>query len=270
MKRVAIALLAGVATVAGLGYSASAAELAVKAAPPPAPPPPSWTGFYIGGHGGAAWQSTPNWTLSDPNGVLATVNVDRAGNAGLGGVGGIHAGYNWQFAPAWVVGVEGDFSWASLSDHRTTGPLTTVAGVPFLNPSSSLSMNANTEWLASARARLGVIWPNNMMWYATGGGAWVNANYSATALFPVVTAPGLNSVTSFNSTKSGWVAGGGAEWMATPNILLRAEYLFYQIDNSAASSAGTSPRVVGLPLPLNYNWDKYNIQVFRVGGEYKF
>ena len=55
MKRFAIALLAGVAAVAGLGYSASAADLAV---PPPPPPAPSWTGFYIGVHGGAAWQSS--------------------------------------------------------------------------------------------------------------------------------------------------------------------------------------------------------------------
>ena len=55
MKRVAIALLAGVAAVAGLGYSASAADLRV--APAPAPPLPSWTGFYIGAHAGAAWQN---------------------------------------------------------------------------------------------------------------------------------------------------------------------------------------------------------------------
>ena len=43
MKRVAIALLAGVAAVAGLGYSASAADLRV--APAPAPVLPVWTGF---------------------------------------------------------------------------------------------------------------------------------------------------------------------------------------------------------------------------------
>ena len=60
MKRVAIALLAGVAAVAGLGYSASAADLAVKAAP--LPPAPSWTGFYLGVHAGAAWQEQKDVT----------------------------------------------------------------------------------------------------------------------------------------------------------------------------------------------------------------
>jgi opacity protein-like surface antigen len=117
MKRIAIALLAGVAAFAGLGYSASAADLAV--APPP-PPPPSWTGFYIGVHAGAAWQQHSAWSVFDPaTGLFATSDV--SGTAALGAVGGIQGGYNWQFAPAWVVGVEGDFSWASLSESSCCG-----------------------------------------------------------------------------------------------------------------------------------------------------
>src|SRR6478609_7204405 len=71
---------------------------------------PTWTGFYIGVHGGAAWQSTPNWTFFDPNGALVALPIN-GGNPALGGVGGFQAGYNWQFAPSWVVGVEGDISW---------------------------------------------------------------------------------------------------------------------------------------------------------------
>jgi hypothetical protein len=31
-----------------------------------------------------------------------------SGTPGLGAVGGIQGGYNWQFAPAWVTGIEGD------------------------------------------------------------------------------------------------------------------------------------------------------------------
>ena len=47
------------------------------------------------------------------------------------------------------------------------------------------------------------------MWFVTGGGALANVEYSATSFV----GPGgiLNSVTSFNTTKSGWVVGGGAE-----------------------------------------------------------
>ena len=69
MKRIAIALLAGVAAVAGLGHAASAADLAI---PPPPPPLPSWTGSIIGAHAGAAWQQTPDWKFNDPNGFFST------------------------------------------------------------------------------------------------------------------------------------------------------------------------------------------------------
>ena len=113
MKRIAIALLAGVAAVAGLSYSASAADLAVAPAPLAVP---SWTGFYIGAHVGAAWQNFSSGSIDDPNGFLASGALP--GGSALGAVGGFQAGYNWQFAPAWVVGVEGDFSWTSLSDQR--------------------------------------------------------------------------------------------------------------------------------------------------------
>jgi outer membrane immunogenic protein len=261
MKRIAIALLAGVAAVAGLGYSASAADLGVRAAPPP-PPPPSWTGFYIGVHAGAAWQNFSSGSINDPNGFLASGNV--AGGSALGAVGGFQAGYNWQFAPAWVVGVEGDFSWTSLSDQRggpAFGPNGVLAG-----PNASVILNANTQWLASARAKLGFTgWFNNTMLYVTGGGAWENIEYNAT----FITTPPLNLANpSQTTTKSGWVAGAGAEWMATPNILLRAEYLYYGIDSSNNLSAVAFP--IPAPLPTAVNWGKENIQVFRVAGSYKF
>jgi outer membrane immunogenic protein len=266
MKRIAIALLAGVTAIAGLGYSASAADLAVKALPP-APVLPSWTGFYIGVHAGAAWQSAQQWAFFDPNapgdGVLSPLNL--SGSPSLGAVGGIQGGYNWQFAPAWVVGVEGDISWASLGDHRSS-VLFTAAGAPV--PGSSVSMSANTQWLSSVRGKFGFTGWWNTMFYATGGVAWANTEYSA---FVTNSATGtLQSNTSFNQTKSGWVIGGGAEWMATTNILLRAEYLYYSIDNGTTGSAAVFPPNAIVPAPFQYTWNKYNVQVARIAASYKF
>ena len=52
-----------------------------------------------------------------------------------------------------------------------------------------MTLNANTQWLASARAKLGFTgWFNNTMLYVTGGGAWENIEYNAT----FITAPPLN------------------------------------------------------------------------------
>jgi outer membrane immunogenic protein len=266
MKRIVVAMLAGVAAVGGLDQSASAADLAVKALPP-TPALPSWTGFYIGVHAGAAWQSTPDWTFSDPFGFFTTTSVNSGGNAALGAVGGIQGGYNWQFAQAWVAGLEGDISWASLSDHRTVGPLVNAAGLPGAN----VSMSANTEWLSSIRGKLGFTgWFNNTMLYATGGAAWASVEYAAqtTVAPPLAAANVFTAATTFNTTKSGWVIGGGAEWMATTNILLRAEYLFYGINNAATGSALFFPPVVGTSTA--YGWSRDNIQVFRLAGSFKF
>jgi outer membrane immunogenic protein len=272
MKRIAIALLAGVAAVAG-GHAASAADLAI---PPPPPPLPSWTGFYIGAHGGAALPGGSDWKFQDPNGFFSGANLNQSGNQALGGVGGFQAGYNWQFAPAWVVGVEGDFSWASLSDHRTAEPLVFSTVPPALANNTLVEMSANTQWLASARAKLGFTGWWNTMFYATGGVAWANIEYAAQqASEPPNSPTDFRSTTSFNTIKTGWVAGGGAEWMATTNILLRAEYLYYNI-NAATDGSSVWPSVPGVLLlglpgrPFNYSWSNYNVHVLRVAASYKF
>jgi outer membrane immunogenic protein len=267
MKRVAIALLAGVAAVAGLGYSASAADLGVRAAPPP-PPLPIWTGFYLGAHAGAAWQRGADWSFQDPNGVINTATLNQAGNTAMGGIGGFQAGYNWQFAPAWVAGFEADFSWASLSDHRTAQPL--VSGGA-LTPNTSVQMSANTQWLASARAKLGFTGWWNTMFYATGGVAWADIEYAAQqANEPPNFATDFRSNIAFDAIKTGWVAGGGAEWMATTNILLRIEYLYYNLNNGNSRSAFLFPNPGAFPAAFNYSWSNYNIQVLRVAASYKF
>ena len=274
MKRIAIALLTGAALAAGISQGASAADMAVKAAPPP--PAPTWTGVYVGVHAGAAWQSTPTWAFTDPNApadLFFPVPLPLGGSPGLGGVGGLQAGYNWQFAPSWVAGVEADISWASLGDHRTQGLF--LAGGGPAPAGNAVQMTANTNWLASARARLGYVglW-NNTLWYVTGGGAWVNTEYTGTATtLPAVGFAITNSTanTSFNTTKSGWVLGGGAEWQATTNILLRAEYLYYGFHNSTAASSAFFPPVAGAPLPVRFSWSgDYNVQVARIAASYKF
>jgi outer membrane immunogenic protein len=71
------------------------------------------------------------------------------GNSALGAVGGLQAGYNWQFAPAWVAGVEGDISWTSLSDQRAAPALGPNGALAAAN--GTVTLNANTQWLASAR-----------------------------------------------------------------------------------------------------------------------
>jgi len=258
----AVASAATVLAAATLS-AAFAADLPYKAPPPPAPVLPSWTGFYVGAHVGAAWQNLSSGGIEDPNGFLASGNL--SGGSDTKAIGGLQAGYNWQFAPRWVAGFEGDFSWTSLHDHREANPILSPTGVP-AGPNAIVALDAKTPWLASARARLGYTgWLDNTMFYLTGGAAWANIEYNA--LFQ--TSPPLNQANPGNTaTKSGWVIGAGTEWMVTSNFLVRAEYLYYGIDSGNSLEAVASP--IPAPLPVAVNWGRENIQVFRIAGSYKF
>ena len=81
-----------------------AADLPMKAPAMIAPAPFSWTGCHIGGHlGGVFAEDTGTNELG----------VSRSHNAS-GFVGGGQIGCDYQFAPGWVVGVEGRAAWSSL------------------------------------------------------------------------------------------------------------------------------------------------------------
>ncbi|MBV9628596.1 MAG: porin family protein [Xanthobacteraceae bacterium] len=266
MKRLAVTLLSG-ASVFALTQVAPAADMAVKALASPPAVAATWSGLYIGVHGGAGWQSAPNWSFADRPALLVFDPQTLTGTGNLGAVGGLQAGYNWQFAPAWLLGVEGDFSWASLTDHRTLAPLTFNGGTAMTG--SSASMSANTQWLSSARARVGYVGWNNTLLYFTGGAAWANVEYNGQSMVTFLGTP-VTSQVAATTTKAGWVLGGGAEWMATPNIMIRAEYLYYNLNNNISLTGPVLPVQLGGTQTLTYGWSNYNVQVARVAASYKF
>jgi outer membrane immunogenic protein len=159
---------------------AMAADLGpVNAVPPIAF---TWTGFTLGANVGAGW---------------STIQDNGLGGANASSVmGGVSAGYNWQFAPFWVAGIEGDSSWADLTVPAGSG---------------------DVNWIGSVRARLGWTPTPTTLLYATGGVAWANVNI-----------PGVDTLPA-DQTKNGWVVGGGFEWAPwANNWSVRAEYLYYR------------------------------------------
>ena len=123
MHRLSLVSIATVSTIA-LTQIASAADLPRKApvyAPPPAPVF-SWTGFYVGGNAGYGWGQRVNTTYVAPGGLNGFGDPDPISANGSGSldptgfVGGVQIGYNWQFAPTWVLGIEVDFQAFNLSD----------------------------------------------------------------------------------------------------------------------------------------------------------
>ncbi len=210
--RIRIALLTVSAAV--LASTASfAADLPARTytkAPVYAPVAPiyNWTGIYVGAHLGAAFGGDNGFTSNNP--LLSGSNRDAAF------LGGGQIGADYQFAPNWVVGVEGQISGLSNSDRRFTDGFNV--------------MRDRSDWLASVTGRLGYTWGPGMI-YAKGGVAFRDNNgLEATAGF-------LPAVADRKDT--GYTVGGGFEYMFAPAWSAKVEYQYYNFDTTNVAYVDT-------------------------------
>jgi outer membrane immunogenic protein len=264
-------LLAGIIALFALASvnAARAADMPVKAPAAAVASAYSWTGFYIGGDVGGAWTTDPATWTPLPLGPFPPItnfgeNAISASNGGSGFLGALHAGYNWQFAPTWVTGIEGDWSWTKAGGSFTQP--WTVFGTGAATPAGDqTAMSSTLDWMASLRARFGYLIQPNFLVYGTGGVAWARIDYAASA----INGGGGFTYTptaAFSSTSTGYAVGGGLEWAMTNHWLLRGEYLFYQF--GAQSALVSSVNFPG--KPSNFAWGTTNVNVGRIGLSYKF
>jgi len=280
------------AALIGLAVTpASAADLPVKAPAPAAAPVWNWTGFYIGAHGGGAWgrADIAHSAIAAPPGFAFPVDaaaVTAANSPQLkpnGFIAGVHAGYSYQTG-SFVWGLEGDLSYFRLR-ASTAGifpfPSTLPGGL--LGPPTltfTATTDISTDWLATVRPRLGVA-AGNALFYATGGLALTNEKVNQ--LSGVLNGAILSA--SISETRIGWAAGGGIEYMFSPNWTVRAEYL--HLDFGTANGAGINAIPTGvlgnLPCtasqavitgPGTYTGcsisSRLTAEVLKVGISYKF
>lgn len=261
-KWVASVALAASAIV-GIG-GASAADLAARPyakAPAMAGPLYDWSGFYIGADVGGAWNRgnlRADYLPFPAFGLDPTLARSEAS----GVIGGVYGGYNWSFASQWVVGVEGDYSAADANSTITVIPNLAGGGAPL--PSQPTTFTRNLKWLATARVRLGYTVAPNALLYVTGGGAWGGFDYNGSFFNPG--GASNNWVAPISATSSGYVVGGGGEWMLASNWILRAEYLYHRL--SGKSNLATNPG--GPSFPILFSWNATDTHVARLGVSYKF
>ena len=153
-------LLASCAVIA-LASSAYAADLPARKSPASAVPVAvtSWQGFYVGVNGGYGWG-----TEKDPYVTPVIGNFKPAG-----GLFGLQAGYNHQIGN-YVVGLEADYAWASMSDSFTAAAASSFRGSAI---SAAATIKTEQNSLGTVRARLGYDF-NGLLVYATGGYAYAN------------------------------------------------------------------------------------------------
>jgi opacity protein-like surface antigen len=211
---------------------AHAADLLAKA--PPAPAAYSWTGAYVGANFGGVFNSggvtTPLGTGStDPSGAL----------------GGGQFGYNYQFS-SWLLGIEGEFDGTTAQGSTNFVDSTT---------STALAVSSDHKWYGTVNGRLGYVM-GPLLVFAKGGGAWINADYQFS-----VTNSGVIAASSVNSTRSGWNAGVGLEYLLSPRWSAKAEYDYLDFGSTT----------VGLATPLgNGATFKTQVNEVKIGLNYHF
>jgi len=226
MKR----LLFGAAALTAFAAPAFAADMPPRTyKAPPAYTAPAliydWTGFYVGGHVGGAFAGDNSLAGSDARFM-----------------GGVQGGFDYQFAPYGVLGVEAQYSW--LNSNTT--------GVQF--PGGSL-ITENNNQLGSVTGRVGYTWGPGLI-YAKGGYAWRdNPNIGVSVAGAPV------AFTTDGNHKNGWTVGAGLEYMFAPNWSAKAEYQYYNFGNTTFASGPAD--VVG----SRFRDDEHTV---KVGVNYRF
>lgn len=259
------------AVILGAG-AAAAADVPLKAPVKAAPPAPSWTGFYLGANGGGGKaRSSVSYAAND---IISGLFLDAlpfpgAASSDVGLLGGLQAGYNYQFAPRWVAGLEADFDWA---DIKTTGETSFVG--------NNMAVSERIAWFGTLRGRLGYLPAPDLMAYVTGGvaygriersGSWIGGGGGFGGGFSVWCAPGPAVCTegSASEEKIGWALGGGLEYALGQRWSVRAEYLYIQFRGGLTETAVTT--VPTDPTPSSFSADfRTGLNIVRLGLNYRF
>src|SRR5205823_1177127 len=125
---------------------------------PPSPPVFSWTGFYVGVHGGSGW-GTKEWDeIATP--ALVGFNEADSSHPVNGILGGGQIGFNYQVGWAvWGAEIQ-----ASAADIKGKGNCGIVA---------EFNCASKVDGLATFAGRFGAAFDHTLV-YVKGGGAWAD------------------------------------------------------------------------------------------------
>lgn len=203
-------------------------------------PVPNWAGFYLGPSFGWSWSS-----INAANNAIVLSNdgsVPFAHPGTSGMIGGAQLGYNMQ-AGNFVYGIELDFG----------GLDTTASGykVDPNNPLRVVTVKSSGGFYGDVTGRAGLTVGGALL-YAKGGFAYFTGTVNITDAY--------DNLNQTSGVFTGWTAGGGLEYKLTRTLTMKAEYLYFDLDNSnfsccLASSPGRLENNITadtLRLGLNY------------------
>jgi len=247
---------------------AMAADQRVKAPILKAPPAPvfSWSGCYIGAHGGYGWGRNKN----DFGAAIASCLTE--GFEGFpaefgpfdhdtsGGVVGGQVGCNLQSSNNLVAGFEGEGWWSGMKGSFT-------APEDGSDPGAFSRFESSNRWDAGVAVRLGYAWDRSLL-YGKAGVVFGSFSYTETHDdFPTThacfAAPGGVCSVSLTDTQAGLLLGAGWEYAFTNTWSFKVEYDYINFSSHSIPypSAGA-----GLPR-FSVSDTK---QIVKVGLNYRF
>ena len=293
MKKIALTLAIST-TVFGLAFAGpeplpSGKEVR-EIAPQPIPPPSCFDGWYIGIHGAFTYEEADNHTFIEgqvsETEFSSLVSEDFAeardhGDDSSGGFGGIQLGRNFQFG-AFVIGLEGDFSFGQMEKHGGTAHIDVVETFDEdVELIASTRSTTELNWFATVRPRLGFAFLNNhAMVFATGGLALGQADFDVrTNLdFDIESDTFSERIheDGDEDVRVGWTVGGGLEFCLSPHISLTFTYLYVDLgDEHERTLFGPAQEdfeieTEGVDFVRTRGTSNVNYHVFQGGISYKF
>lgn len=171
-----------------------------------------WSGVYVGVQVGGGWGKaflqnefvTTDRTTFDPSGAF----------------GGGHVTALWQFGQI-VAGVEAEANFAGIKDGGDISP-------PLGN-----FFDTKIQWFGSLDAKIGVPF-DRLLVYGTAGVAFGGIEMSQNFTF-------LSETHSETNTSVGWTVGAGIDYALTDQIVVGAQYRYYDFGTESFTPPPASP-----------------------------
>lgn len=224
-------VFAGLSSAVLLSATAHAAD--IVATPEPAPvvvaPAFAWTGFYGGAQVGDSWSdgdfdrevTAPKKEFNANTTVYEEAKITEVTSKSINDtnfIGGLYAGYNYQFQNNVVIGLDADIAWTDNTEKSNKN-------VPFGESRiDAYHYKVEQDWLAAVRGRLGYAY-NRFLPYIAGGVAFTDIDYKK-RYFGDVREVWFDEHSSESKTLTGYTLGAGVDYAMTDHIILRAEYRY--------------------------------------------
>ncbi|MBC8130412.1 MAG: porin family protein [Rhizobiaceae bacterium] len=223
MKRFALLLAS-----AAFATPALAADVIYEEPPAPSAvvemaPEYNWSGFYVGGQAGVAFNRDSGAFSSDNSSFVGGNDDDETGF-----IGGAHVGYDQQIGGNFLIGAVADLNYIDAQSNTSYTLPDNLGGT------QTFGAEQDINFVGTVRAKAGVTMDRFAL-YATGGLAYADIENKASGDSTYIDAAGngFNVDAQADNDDIGYAVGAGFDVLATQNVSFGLEYLYTDLGTSS-------------------------------------